>query len=188
MPRIARTWALVLGACSFEAHYEGGRYSCSDGVCPAGLICSASKTCVAGIDAAVLDGAVDARPAALTCSDPGPFPATGGTTAGTTAGRSNTVTATCGGSVMNGPDAIYELNAAIGSHIMLSITGSYPVAAYVIAPCTVAPGTPLCVDNLYATAGVPITVTTSVAGTQYIVVDGANPAQSGTYTLTVTAP
>jgi hypothetical protein len=195
MPRIARTWGLVAGsllatACSFHADYGSGSYTCRDGKCPAGLVCSANHVCVGpGSDAGggdgAVDGVVDAPPAALTCVDPGPFPAAGGTTMGTTAGRSNTVSALCGGVVENGADAVYRVDTGVGARIQVSISGSYPVAAYVIAPCTIAPSTPACEGDAAASAGNPIAVTTTFAGQHFVVVDGANAGLSGTYTLTV---
>jgi hypothetical protein len=183
MPRIA--WlcvAVLVGACSFDAKYTGGHFKCSDGVCPSGLTCIAGMCGTAGS----ADAMIDARMTAHTCADPEPVPVTGGTFSGVTTGRSNTVTASCAGSVMNGPDAVFRLDATIGDPITVAITGSYPVSAYAIAPCTVAPGTPACIGNAAATAGNPLAFTAAFTGAHYLVVDGVNPALSGDYTLTVT--
>jgi hypothetical protein len=127
---------------------------------------------------------IDGRTAALTCADPGVFPAGGGTISGTTAMRSNTVSSSCGGFVMNGYDAVYRVTVAAGAHIMVSVSGGYPVSAYVVAPCSVVPATPACEGNMAASAGNPIDVTTFV-GQHYVVVDGSTAGQGGTYTLTV---
>jgi len=181
MPRIAGLCALLVGACSFDAPYGGGHYTCSDGVCPAGYTCSPAKQCVQG---GTNDAAIDGRPAALTCSDPGPFPATGGMTSGTTASRSNTVSASCGGAVMNGPDAVYRIQLAGAKQLTVSLTASYAASAYVIAPCQLAPATPACQSDTAAAAGSPLVVSLG-AGTYFIVLDGVNAAIGGTYTLTV---
>ena len=170
-------------ACSFHADYGGGTYKCSDGICPSGLTCI-QGTCATGGGSA--DAAIDSRQAALTCADPGLVATTGGAFMGTTAGRSNTVTASCNGGVMNGPDAVYRFDATIGDQLTLAISGSYPVNAYAIAPCTVAPGTPTCIGNTAAASGNPITITAAFTGAHFVVVDGLNPAQSGSYTLTIT--
>jgi hypothetical protein len=181
--------ALLVAACSFDAHYGGGRYLCSDGKCPSGQTCAANGVCVAEADAgadASGDATVDARPAALTCVDPGVLAAAGGMASGTTAGRSNTVSASCGGLVSNGPDAVYRVDTSAASvHVTVSIDGSYPVDAYLIAPCSVVPATPTCEGDMLASPGTAITVTTTFAGEHFIVVDGANAGLSGTYTLTV---
>ena len=181
MPRIAVLCAVLVGACSFDASYGGGTYTCSDGVCPSGYTCSAAKKCV---PPGMLDAGVDARPAALTCSDPGPFPVTGGMTAGTTSGRSNTVSAMCGGFIMNGPDAVYRVELATTKQLTISLTASYAANAYVIAPCQVAPATPACETNTLASPGNPLVVS-AAAGAHYIVVDGGNAALSGMYSLTL---
>jgi hypothetical protein len=192
MPRIVPLCAaLVVGAvcaCAFEANYAGGRYRCSDGKCPSGLTCAAG-VCVPP-DAPPIDGdaAPDARVAALTCADPGLLGATGGSATGTTANRSNTITSMCGGFVTNGPDAVYRITTVANVQVMVAIAGSYPVNAYLIAPCSVAPATPACEGNALASATSPITVTVPVAGEQFVVVDGVNPSSNGTYTLTVTVP
>ena len=172
-------------ACSFHADYGGGTYKCSDGICPSGLTCI-QGVCAKGGGSA--DAAIDSdsRQPALTCADPGLVATAGGTFMGTTAGRSNTVTATCSGGVMNGPDAVYRFDATLGDQLTIAIAGSYAVNAYAIAPCTVTPGTPTCIGNTAAAPGNPITITAAFTAAHFIVVDGLNPAQSGTYTLTIT--
>jgi len=173
---------VLLASCGFDADYSGGRFTCSDGKCPAGQTCVANE-CIVPHDAAPedADASTDAHPAMLLCSDPGILPAAGGTVMGTTNSRNNTVDSLCNSLVMNGPDAVYSVNAAFGAHI-----GSYPVRGYVIAPCVVTPNTGACIGNVFATPTAPISVTTMFAGLHYIIVDGENAGLSGTYTLTVT--
>lgn len=191
MPRflVVVVSACLLGACFFDADYGSGRVTCSDGKCPSGLTCSAGE-CIPPTRDAAIDGPVDVPTdvptAALNCVDPGSLGTTGGTAMGSTATRASTIAAMCNGFVMNGPDAVYLVTPGAGAQIQVSISGSYPVNAYVIAPCQVSPATPACLTNSFASAGNPITVTTSFAGQHFVVVDGPNPAQSGDYTLTVT--
>lgn len=174
------------GGCWFDADYRGGHFTCSDGACPGGLVCVADR-CVTPGDAApgdaVADGTVpiDARIAAATCADPMPFPVAGGTFSGSTAGRGNTITASCAGSVMNGNDAVYRIDSTSGDHLLVAITGA--LQAYAIAPCNPTPATPICIGNVVATAGNPISITAT--GTTFLVVDDVNPATSGAYALTV---
>jgi hypothetical protein len=187
MPRIAALlvvgFAAGVGACVFDADYTKAHVTCSDGKCPSGLACVANACVVPHQDAAV-DTLVDAPPAALTCSDPGPFPASGGMTSGTTAGRANTVSSSCNGTVMTGTDAVYRIDLAAGAHATFTVTAaSFPIAIYALAPCTLAPATPTCIDNSYATSGAPTTITAASAGTYFIVVDGTNAGLSGTYTF-----
>ncbi|HUJ62955.1 MAG TPA: hypothetical protein VLX92_30840 [Kofleriaceae bacterium] len=184
MPRIAIACA-VLAACSFDANYRGGRYACSDGVCPTGYTCSAAKQCVTGGDAGAVDATIDAPPHALTCADPAPFPAAGGATSGTTVGRNNTITAMCDGFVMNGPDAVYRVDTAAGAQLEVSLTASYAAAAYVISPCQTEPATPACEGNMLAEPASPLALAPA-AGTHYVIVDGTDAALDGTYVLTVT--
>ena len=186
MPRIVALCVCLVGGCFFDAEYRSGSVRCSDGKCPSGLTCRAEVCVDPRFDAAV-DMMIDARPAALTCNDPAPFPATGGTTAGSTATRSSTVSAMCSGFVMNGPDAVYRIDTASGATINLTISGSYQVNAYVIAPCSVAPATPMCIGNVMAAMNTPVNVTTTFAGQHFIIVDGPNAGMSGDYTLTVAA-
>ena len=178
--------ALVVTGCIFSADYHG-HYTCSDGVCPSGLVCSTTKTCVAPGDAMLIDAPkLDAPPAALTCADPGPVPAAGGMTSGTTAGRTSTIAATCAATIMNGPDAIYRVPLASAATITLTITGGYPVNAYVIAPCAPLPATPACLGNTFAAAGSPAVINAPGAGDYFVIVDGINAALFGTYLLGVT--
>ncbi len=190
MPWNVALCVLALTGCVFSADYGGGTYRCSDGVCPAGLVCSTDQRCVAAlpIDAPPADGvgdaAIDARLAALTCADPGVIAAAGGAESGTTAGRSSTISASCGGFVMNGADAVYRLAvAAAGDSYLVGITG---VKAYVITPCSPTPSTPVCLGNAFASPGNPISVSAAVAGPHFIVVDHESPATTGAFTLTVT--
>jgi hypothetical protein len=185
MPRIVAIVAVLVGACTFDADYSRGHYSCSDGKCPAGLVC-ANATCIAPpLDAADGNGP-DAPQAALTCGDAGPFPASGGTTSGTTAARTSTVSASCNGSVMNGADAVYRIDLAAGAQLTITVgSGAFPVAGYAIAPCVVTPATPACIGDTYATAGSPVDVTAATAGTYFVIVDGTAAALSGAYTLTL---
>ncbi len=167
--------------------------TCHDGACPSGLAC-VGEVCVApapgdgrGSDAHVDDAMPDApaMTAALTCADPGTFIADN-TVTGTTAGRSNTVSASCNGTVMNGADAIYKIAGTLGQQLALTPhSTAYPITAYVITPCTTT-GVPPCVGNVYATDTAPITVPIPATTDYFIVVDGGNAALSGTYALTVT--
>ena len=176
----------LLAGCSFHGDYAGGHYRCSDGICPSGLVCIA-KECVVPADAgAGSDAHADARMPALTCADPGLFPAGGGTTSGATAPSRNTIDGMCGGTVLNGDDAVYRVTTTAGDHVRVSISGSgFPAAAYVIAPCQPSPNVPACEGNMLATASTPIDVTPASTGAHYVVVDAVNPTDHGTYTLTV---
>jgi hypothetical protein len=125
----------------------------------------------------------DAMPPALTCAQPGMFPAMGGVASDTTVSRTNKVAPLCNGTVMNGADAVYSINPGAGKQMTVSIatnTGGYQVVAYITVPCA----TGSCSVNMYATPGNPIVVTT-VAGPQFIIVDSGFAAMSGQYTLTV---
>ncbi|MEO8702691.1 MAG: hypothetical protein ABI867_21785 [Kofleriaceae bacterium] len=164
---------ILVGGCSFEADYTGGALACTDGRCPSGLVCTANA-CVAGGDA----GGPDAAMAALTCADPGVFTASG-SVEGTTAGRGSTVSAQCGGFVMNGKDAVYSIPIAAGEDLLVAITGARK--AYVIESC---PAT-MCLGNAFASAGNPISVSPA-AGTAFVIVDDENPSVAGAFTLTLT--
>ncbi len=177
--------AFLVGACSFDGDYAGGHYTCSDDVCPSGLVCVAGECVSERKDAALDTSMIDARLAALTCADPGLFATAGGTFAGSTASRSSTISAMCGGFVMNGADAVYRVDAASGDVLHVSVSGSFAVSAYVIAPCSVSPATPTCLTNTAATPGNPINVTTTFAGQHFVIVDATNAAASGDYTLTL---
>lgn len=190
MRGVAVSLLLAASGCFFDADYRGGHYLCSDGVCPSGMTCE-QAVCVdpthkdASIDGPKDGPIFDAPPRAATCADPQPFPAAGGTTTGTTMGRGNLITAMCSASVQNGADAVYLVNAAAGAHLLVSISGYSQVSAYVIAPCSASPATPTCLGSTAATQGNPINVQTTFAGQHFIVVDSANAAANGAYTLTL---
>jgi hypothetical protein len=193
MPRIGARWwlAFVLGGCMFDASYQSGQTTCSDGRCPAGLVCSAARVCVTpGQDASTGSDASlgsDAHVALLTCGDPGVL-ASGVATSGTTIDRSNTLDSLCAGAIMNGPDAVYAIAITASQSLQVSLAGSAALSAYVLASCVVAPNTPACAGNMAAAAGgSPITASPAAAGTYYVIVDSALAAGSGAYTLTVTA-
>jgi hypothetical protein len=189
MRGVAVSLLLAASGCFFDADYRGGHYTCSNGICPSGLTCEQTVCVEARKDAATdgpKDGPIfDAPARAATCADPQPFPATGGTTSGTTTGRANTVTAMCSVSVQNGVDAVFRIDAAAGAHLLVSISGYSQVSAYVIAPCSASPATPTCLGTTAATQGNPINITTSFAGQHFIVVDSAAAAANGAYTLTL---
>jgi len=173
--------AVVLGGCWFDADYSGGHYTCSDKVCPANLTCVADHCVTPGtIDAPVDTRAIDARIAAATCADPMPL-AVGATLSGATTGRGDTVAAFCAGFVMNGNDAVYRVDSIAGDQLLVTLTGA--LQAYAIAPCDPVPATPACLGNAIATAGNPIAVTPT--GPTFVVIDDANPATEGAYSVTV---
>ncbi|HEY6039336.1 MAG TPA: hypothetical protein VIV58_33870 [Kofleriaceae bacterium] len=184
--------AVVAPGCWFSADYRSGNVACRDGKCPSGLSCVA-EVCVAASgdgggsdvhDASVADAKRDAAEAALTCADPGTFVADN-TVTGTTAGRANTISASCNGTVMNGADAVYKIAGTIGQHLTLTPHSSaYPITAYAITPCTTS-GVPACTGNAYATDASPVTITIPATTDYFIIVDGGNAALSGAYTLTV---
>ncbi len=189
MPWIAVVCLCLVGACRFDADYRGGTYHCSDGKCPSGLTCGADEVCrEAGTDAAIdmpVDTMVmDAPPNELSCADPQPFPATGGSTVNTTVGKLNKLMPTCNGSMMFAPDAVYKIDpGAAGKQMLVKITptnASFAVVAYVTTTC---PST-TCLTNTYAYANNSIIITT-LAGPHYIVVDSALSGQTGEYTLMV---
>ena len=189
MPWNLALCVLVLtGGCLFSADYSNGQFRCTDDKCPDGLVCT-NQRCIkpSAIDApagdAPIDMMIDGRVPAFTCADPGVVLPPGGTETGTTAGRSSTISAMCGGFVMNGADAVYRVTAAAGDMYLIGITG---VRAYVIAPCSASPATPTCLGNAFASAGNPIAITAAFAGHHFIVVDHETPATTGAYTLTVT--
>jgi len=194
MPRF--TALVVVGffnaaGCWFSADYRSGNVACRDGICPSGLSCIA-EVCVAnpgdGGGSSVHDARIDGMPdafemAALTCADPGTFVADN-TVSGTTAGHSNALSTSCNGAVMNGFDTVYKIAGAMGHQVTLTPhSTAYPVAAYVITPCT--PGFPSCVGNTFATDTTPVTISFPATTDYFIVVDGINPVQSGAYTLTI---
>ena len=169
---------LALGGCFFDADYRRGHYTCSDGVCPTGLICvqgvCESERRDAATDTATFD---DAPPRAATCSDPQPFPSTGGMTAGTTTGHPNNVAPMCNGSVQNGTDAVYQIKNTTGP-VLVTVTGAFSVTAYAVSSCT--PPSTTCVSNATAVPGNPLSLP---AGSYFLVVDSAFAAMSGDYTL-----
>lgn len=178
-------WSLLLallGGCFFEADYRG-TYSCTDGRCPSGLTCVATS-CVADVpvDAAAdsPDAPPDTRMPALTCPDPGVL-ASGDTATGDTTGKLNKLASLCGGFVMNGRDAVYQIAITAGQDLLVSITGARK--AYVIPTCTTP--APACLGNAFAIEGNPISVTPA-AGDAFVIVDDENPANAGAYTLTLT--
>ncbi|MDB4964187.1 MAG: hypothetical protein JWP01_4186 [Myxococcales bacterium] len=175
--------ALVLtGACTFDADYSRGTYKCSDGRCPSALVCDTrSDTCVAAlpIEDAPGDSAVDARMAALTCTDPGLL-TSGVAAAGDTTGRTSRVSAWCGGFVMNGADEVYRITPAAGDQFLVEVTG---MRAYVVTPCGSTAG---CLGNHFASQGNPIVVTALVGGPLFVVVDHELAPTVGAYTVTVT--
>jgi hypothetical protein len=181
MPWNLALCALLLGACLFQADYGAG-IPCSDGKCPAGLVCvtqGEDRRCLSEappIDAAPSDGTTSA----LTCVAPGALSGTG-MASGTTAGRSSMISSSCGGFVMNGFDAVYRAPAVtVGQHLVVSVTG---LKAYVIAPCAAFQA---CLGNTYATQVAPISVTAATAGPYFVVVDHETAGMAGSYTLTVT--
>ncbi|HEY0252816.1 MAG TPA: hypothetical protein VGC41_14875 [Kofleriaceae bacterium] len=191
MPRFGLLLIVGLSnGCWFDPHYQSGRETCADGVCPSGLAC-VNEVCVTPGDGstphdAPKDSTHDSGPPpALTCADPGTFVADA-TVTGTTAGRSNTVEATCALSTMFGADAVYKINATVGQHVTLTPhSAAYPITAYLIAPCTTAPATPACTGNAYATDTTPVTITIPATTDYFIVVDGNNAGLSGAYSLTI---
>ena len=200
MPWIARRrWLVLIAAagCSFDASYQSGQTTCSDGLCPSGLVCSAAHVCVtpgpggdASVDAHPDAGSgigSDAHVAAMTCGDPGAL-MSGVPSSGTTVGRDNTVDASCAGEFMNGPDAIYTIAITASQSLEVALASSGMLSAYVLASCEGLPNTPSCVSNMAAIAGgSPITASPGSAGTYYVVVDSAIAGSSSAYTLTVTA-
>jgi hypothetical protein len=187
MPWIALVCACLVGACSFDADYSGGMYTCHDGKCPSGLKCSDDKVCIAGDDAGVDawgDAMTDARQAALTCADPGLLATTGGSDTNTTSGKSPKVSPQCNGTVMTGADAVYKIEPGSGKQMLVDIAttdSGFSVTAYVTTTCP----SSACLTNAYATPGNPISITT-LAGPHYIVVDSGISAASGPYMLMVT--
>jgi hypothetical protein len=198
MPRFVLTRAGIFGVgflisgCWFDANYKSGQVACDDGDCPSGLFC-ANSVCVANPPLGdghvkLIDAGADAPdatiPAALTCTDPGTFVADD-TVTGTTADRTNTVSALCNGTVMNGHDAVYKIAGTVGQMLTLTPHSSaYPITAYAIAPCTTS-GVPSCTGNVYATDTAPVTVAIPATTDYFIVVDGGNAALSGAYSLTI---
>lgn len=186
LARCAVALASVLGGggCLFKADYGGGGFTCTDGVCPSGFACAADQRCVRSGDGGPGgDAMTDARQEALTCADPGVFAPTGGTRTGTTVGRGSTISSMCGGTIMNGPDAVFRIVLPAGKTLIVGIDGGRE--AYVLSACTLTPATPACLGNMRATAGSPISLTPA-AGTYFIIVDDTIPTAMSGYTLTLT--
>ncbi|HEX7701752.1 MAG TPA: hypothetical protein VF403_13535 [Kofleriaceae bacterium] len=179
----------LISGCWFDANYKSGQVTCDDGYCPSNLFC-VDSVCVSGApsDARFVDAPGDSPDApavaALTCTDPGTVIAAD-TVTGTTAGRTNTVSALCNGIVMNGPDAVYKLAGMLGQMLTLTPHSSaYPITAYAIAPCTTS-GVPSCTGSVYATDTTPMTISIPATTDYFIIVDGGNAALSGAYSLTI---
>jgi hypothetical protein len=188
MPRML-VLVVLLASCRFDADYGGGHYTCTDEVCPAGLICNLASQCVepTAPDAAVdgLEAPPDALPYALTCADPGPI--TRGvehTFTGTTVGGTDRIDGSCASRVLVGPDDVFEATALAGDRLDLTIDGDAVVRAYVILACVM--NQPACQGNMLASPGTPLAVTGLPAGSVWVVVDSENAALGGDYTLTVT--
>ncbi len=176
----------MFAGCSFKADYGTGPFTCTDGKCPSGMECDKNQICNPPRDDAGMRDAPrpDGRQTAMTCADPQPFPAAGGSEMGTTAGQPAKVSSMCGGLVFNGPESVYAIQTAAGAHLIVAITGQRK--AYLLAACQTLPMTPTCEGNNFASAaGGPISVFPN-PGTQYLVVDDEVANASGTYTLTVT--
>jgi hypothetical protein len=202
MPRNARgrlgdfamaALAGVLAGCFFDAGYQSGQTTCNDGRCPAGLVCNTDRMCVTpGHDAAISDGSagsgVDAHVAALTCGDPGEL-SSGVAASGTIAvADGDKISASCGGSITNGPDAVYAIAITAAQSIDVAMTGSDALVAYVIAACQSPPATPACIGSAYTTpTASPVVASPGSAGTYFVIVDSVLANGSGAYTLTVTA-
>ena len=199
MPRLAPLVVVgffnvvVASGCWFSADYRSGNVACHDGECPSGLTCVA-EVCVANVGdgggSNIHDAHVDGTPdafeiAALTCADPGTFIADN-TVSGTTAGRMNTISASCNGTVMNGLDAVYKIAGTFGQQLTLTPHATaFAITAYAITPCTTS-GVPACSGNKYATDTTPATIAIPATSDYFIVVDSGIAGQGGAYTLTVT--
>src|SRR5204863_203128 len=81
------------------------------------------------------------------------------------------ISSQCGGTIMNGPDAVFRITLAAASQMLLvEITGGRK--AYVLSACTETPATPPCIGSARAAMGLPISLTLA-AGTYFIVGDAA---------------
>jgi hypothetical protein len=190
MPRTRALVLAIVGAsgCGFDADYRGGTFTCSDGVCPAGLAC-VGGTCVApGDGGAIVDGkATPDAMHALTCGDPGDVARGGAAGAsGTTAGGANHVSAMCGAVIMNGPDVVYRVDALAGDRLDVTITGDSVVRAYVVASCAAPPARPTCEGGVFTEPGLAaVSLTSLAAGPHYVLVDSEEAALGGAYTVTI---
>jgi hypothetical protein len=181
MPRLLPFVALC-AACRFEADYSGGDFTCTDGVCPEGLVCNGERRCVEpGSD---LDASIDAPPADLDCADPGII-ARGAerTFEGSTVGELNKIEAMCSGRLLFGADHVYKATAEAGDSLELTVDGDVAMRAYVITACAM--DGEACLEDMLATTTVPLALT-AVEGDVWIIVDGETPSSDGSYTLTVT--
>lgn len=193
MPRFGLVLIVGLSnACWFDAHYQSGQATCPDGDCPTGLVCNADHVCVTtpgGDGSGGVHDASDAPPHDstepphdLTCTDPGTFVADS-TVTGSTAGRTNEIKASCAGSVMNGTDAIYKINATVGQHVILTPHSSaFAVTAYLISPCAEFAS---CIGNVYATDTTPQAIAIPASTDYFIVVDSNLAAEAGAYSLAI---
>jgi hypothetical protein len=179
--------ALVLTGCRFDADYGGGRYRCSDGVCPPGLVCQGGA-CVDSedpVDAAGDGGSPDAA-AARTCADPGVIERDGARVfLGTTEVGQSSIAGRCDGRIFNGPDHIYRGTALAGDRLAITIDGDAHVRAYVLDTCP-ASGTPDCLGGMLARPGFALALPDLPAGDLHVIVDTELAAQGAAYTLTVT--
>jgi hypothetical protein len=202
MPRNARgrlgdfAMAVLAGAlagCFFDADYRSGQTTCNDGMCPTGMVCNAARVCVTpGHDAAIEDGSsgsgVDAHVAALTCGDPGELTSGVVASGAIAVADGNKISASCGGSITNGPDAVYAIAITAAQSLDVTLAGSDALVAYVIAACQSPPDLPVCIGSAYTTpATSPVVASPGSAGTYYVVVDSVLANGSGAYALMVTA-
>jgi hypothetical protein len=174
---------LLAPGCVFHADDSGVRYECSDGACPGGLSCSSAGLCEPPADLG-----------ALTCDQPDLATlSTTLATTGSTIGRANTVAAACAGGTLDGPDAVFQVDAAIGSHLNLTFLPSgtdpatNPIYAYVLYDCAPPPENPACVGLVLANVTTPQTITVTQQP-QYVVVDSPSASDTGgRFTLYISA-
>jgi len=186
MPRFVLA-LMPLAGCFFDADYSRAHLRCTDRACPSGLTCYASSGFCGVPDAALGGGdahdandasdAHDARTPALTCADPGDAT---GTLTGTTAGRTNLLSTTCGGAVYNGPETVYRIDGP--GVVTIGIDMTTQLDAYVIGACT---SFPTCETNTAATPAAPLTITLT-SGTHLVVVDAIAPNVTDSYRLIIT--
>ncbi|MDQ3339802.1 MAG: hypothetical protein M4D80_31975 [Myxococcota bacterium] len=184
MPRFLVAVIAILGGCSFDARYSEG-VPCTDDRCPSGLVCHLDR-CVSmiPIDMMIDVPPPEGPPPALTCADPGVFPASGGTVMATTVGATSKMSSFCTGLVHNGPDRVYRIMMNGTQSLRVTVDGGRK--GYVLATCVESPNTPNCFGAARATTGNPIVVTPAVAGPVFVVVDDENAAAMSAYTLTLT--
>jgi hypothetical protein len=189
MPRIALVVLCVLGGCSFEANYADGVYRCTDGMCPAPLVCEQNLdkdyVCRTERRDAAVDGSGDgsmgdAAPAhAMTCTDPQPL-INNESFKSTTHDRSPKLATACLNRTMYGPDAVHAIEPGAGKTMTIKVDAAFAATAYVLSGCSQT----ACNGNVYATPGNPVSVYT-LAGVHYVVVDSTAANVDGDYTLTV---